>query len=840
LEYLCSPSSPDTALATLAGPVHAWFGQRFGQPTLAQRLSWPALAAGRSVLLCAPTGSGKTLAAFLPILGRLLAGPPAASVQCLYVSPLKALTNDIRRNLAAYLADMQPFLPAGAVPIRVRVRTGDTSARARRQLLIEPPDVLLTTPESLAVLLSQRAARELLGSVRWVVVDEVHALAADKRGADLSLSLERLEDLGAGLQRIGLTAACAPLATAARFLVGADRPCTIAQAPETAPLSLAVEPLAETGGSLCQRLVSRLAPELAASRTTLIFTNVRSLAERLAWTLRRAFPDWDEQIAVHHSSLAARRRRAVERQLKEGALRVVVSSTSLELGIDVGSVESVVLVHPPGAVVRLLQRVGRAGHAPGRPRRGLVLTASTAELLEAAVTASSGQAEQPEPLRLPVHPLDVLCQQLLGLGALGSCEKERALALVRRAAPYRDLPAADFEDCLDYLSGRHRDGRLWLPARLRWEGERFTIADDRTTRLLRRNLGTILGEDLRPVRLEDGPGVGEVAEVFAERLQPGDRFLLDSRCLELKRTEDGTLLVAEVIGRPVAPRWTGEGWPCSAALARRLYLLRAQAAEALLHGPHALAELLRGDYGLGEPAVQALVEHFRWQEAVSEIPAADACLVECIRGEASVDYYLHTPLSRPGNDALARVAVHRLSRQRGRSAVAVAADLGLQLCVGGGEDLGPDELRGLLSANGFDADLACAIHDSGFLRERFRRVALTGLMLLRNPLGGKRKVGGHAWGERRLFDQVRAASPDFVLLRQALREVRASCLDVPAACAYAEEMPRRLLRCRWLAQVSPFAAGWTQMVVGAVETTSGPAEALERLHAALMGGTWSG
>jgi ATP-dependent Lhr-like helicase len=833
LEHLSPPPSPDTALAALAGPVRAWFRQRFGQPTLAQRLSWPTLAAGRNLLLCAPTGTGKTLAAFLPILGRLLTGPPSATVQCLYVSPLKALTNDVRRNLRDYLADIGPLLPAGAVPVRVKARTGDTSAHARRQLVLEPPDILLTTPESLAVLLSQRSAAELLGSVRWVVADEVHALAGDKRGADLSLSLERLENLGgAALQRVGLSAACAPLATAARFLVGADRDCTFAQAPETAPLHLDVEPLPVAGGSLCQRLVARLAPELAASRTTLVFTNVRSLAERLAWALRRTFPDWDEQIAVHHSCLAARRRRLVERRLKEGTLRVVVSSTSLELGIDIGSVESVVLVHPPGGVVRLLQRVGRAGHAPGRPRRGLVLTASTAELLEAAVTASSGRAEQQELLRLPAHPLDVLCQHLLGLGTQGLWEKGRALALVRRAAPYQDLPASDFEDCLAYLSGRHRDGRCWLPARLRWEGNCFTVADDRTARLLRRNVGTILGEELRPVRWEDGRDVGEVAELFAERLQPGDRFLLDGRCLEFKRTEEGALLVQEVVGRPVPPRWTGEGWPCSADLARRLYLLRAQAAEALLQGPATLGELLRRDYGLLGPAVESLVTYFRLQEAVSEIPAADACLVECIRAEHGMDYYLHTPLSRPGNDALARVAVHRLSRS-GRSVIAVAADLGFQLCIQGGDELSADELRELLDVGEFDADLAAAVHDSDALRERFRRVALTGLMLLRNPLGRRRKVGGRDWGERRLFDQVRAADPEFVLVRQALREVRATCLDVTAARTYAEEMPRRVLRCRRLVQVSPFAASWTQMMVGAAETAAGPAEALERLHATL-------
>jgi ATP-dependent Lhr-like helicase len=832
LEYLSLLPAADTALAALVEPVRVWFVQQFDRPTPAQRLSWPTVAAGRNLLLCAPTGTGKTLAAFLPLLGPLLTGPPTATIRCLYVSPLKALTRDIRRSLRTCLAGLAPYLPPGAVPVRVRSRTGDTSARARRQLLRDPPDILLTTPESLAVLLTQRRTAEVLGGVRTVVVDEVHALAGSRRGADLSLSLERLDDLvGGGLQRIGLSAACAPVAVAARFLVGACRPCTIAQAPETASLHLEVEPLSEEGG-LCQRLVTRLAPELEASRTTLVFTNARGLAERLSWALRQRFPEWDKQIAVHHSSLAAGRRRAVERRLKRGRLRVVVSSTSLELGIDIGSVDNVVLVHPPGGVVRLLQRVGRGGHAPGRPRRGLVLTASTAELLEAAVTAASGHAGQVEPLRLPVYPLDVLCQHLLAMATLGLCDKGQALALVRRAAPYEDLPAPDFEDCLDYLCGRHRDGRCWLPARLRWEGDRFTLIDDRTARLLRRNLGTIVSEEPRRVRLAEGPGVGEVDEAFAERLEPGDRFLLDGRCLEYRHTEDGVLLVEEVLGRPRPPRWASDAWPCSRELARRLYLLRARAAEALRQGPPALAGLLQREYGLGEPAAALLAGHFRRQEAVSEIPGAATCLVECVPAEAGFDYYWHTHLNRPGNDALARVVVRRLARQRGGTIIAMPADLGFALGVPGLAELTVAELRGLLDVQNFEADLAAALHDSDLLRERFRRTALTSLMLLRNPLGRRRKVGGRDWGERRLFDQVRAAEPEFVLLRQALRDAH-ELLDGESAQGYAAEMPRRVLRCRRLTQPSPFALGWTQQTIGSVEGPPDPAAALQRLHATL-------
>jgi ATP-dependent Lhr-like helicase len=888
LEFLALPPTPETALAALADPVRRWFVGHLGTPTAAQRLAWPALVAGKHLLLCAPTGGGKTLAAFLPVLGELLAGALSPGVRCLYVAPLKALGNDARKALRRHLHGIRAFLPSGHGDLRIALRTGDTSAAARREFRQRPPEILLTTPESLAVLLSRGDAAELFANLRWVVVDEVHALAANKRGADLALSLERLQALCGErrLQRIGLSATCTPLDEAARFLAG-GRPCTVAQVADHSPLHLTVEPLpgpafdgSRLGRSFLGDLVSRLGPELTEHHGTLIFTNSRNLAERLAWALRQRFPAWDQEIAVHHSALAAVRRRRVEHRFKRGRLRAVVSSTSLELGIDIGSVALVVLVHPPGGVVRLLQRVGRAGHEPGGVRRGLVLTAGAAELLESAVTAASARSvagsalpAQCEPLRVVSRPLDVLCQQLLGMAAQRSWSVEEAWALVRRAYPYADLPRADFDACLDYLSGRHADGRSWLPARLRWHPDSFEIDGERTARLLRQNVGSILDDEARPVVLEtasgregeapaepaaparDGAGsagaspsrlpVGEVDEGFAERLQPGDRFLLDGRCLEFRRSEGQTLLVQEVPGRPAVPRWSGEGLPLSPDLARRLYLLRVQAAEALRHGPDALTRLLRHDYGLGGEALEDLAGYFRRQESVSEIPDTGCCLIEAVRNHSAggADYYLHTPLNRAGNDALARVLVLRLGRRGGAGLASLVADLGLGLFVRqvGRQppppDLAPEDWRALLSAEGFAADLEAALADSEALRGRFRRAATVGLMLLRNPAGQRRRVGGRWWwGESRLFDQVRAADPDFVLLRQARREVCLDCCDAATAAWHLEDLPRRLLRLRWLAAPSPFAEGWTQMAAGPFETAESPEEALRRLHAALTGG----
>jgi ATP-dependent Lhr-like helicase len=848
LEFLPEASAA-TALAALPAPLSAWFRYRFGELTGAQRLAWPALAAGKNLLLSSPTGSGKSLAAFLPLLGEIVAAPFHSGIRCLYVAPLKVLANDVCRNLQANLGEIAAFLPEGTPLPRLAVRTGDTSAEERRRLRDDPPDVLLTTPESLAVLLSQSALTSLFSGLRWIIVDEIHALAPTKRGADLALSLERLAALThETLQRIGLSATATPLDVVAQFLVGVGRSCAIGHVPDEPELRLTLAPLPESG-SFLKELVNRLLTELAANRSTLVFTNARGLAERLAWALRRQRPDWDGAIAVHHSSLAAERRRDVEGRFKRGELRAVISSTSLELGIDVGSVDQVVLVHPPGDVVRLLQRVGRSGHGPGQVRRGLVLTANAAELLEATVTTASGRDGQCEPLRLPVHPLDVLCQQLLGMAACRWWLPEEALALVRRAFPFRDLTAADFDDCLNYLSGKGRDGSAWLPARLRWEDGLFTIRDRQTARLLRQNVGFILAEEPAPVVLQPGSGVvssedfgeptpqpvGSVDQAFAERLQPGDRFLLDGRCLEFRRREGESVVVDEVAGRPAVPRWNGEGWPLSAELARRLYRLRVRAAETLRDGREALTGMFRREYGLEGEAAQALVTLFERQECVSEVPDEATCLVEAVATEAGFDYYVHTPLNRLANDALARVVLFRLAREESRPGRSLVADLGfaLQGC-GGFADL-PVTIRKLLTPERFEEDLEAALAGSVSVRIRFQRVAQTGLMTLRNPLGRRRRVGGRSWGERRLYEQVAVTDPEFVLVRQAEREVREEVCDASTALAFVRQLPVMTVRCRWLGQPSPFVESWTQAGLGVAEVVESPAETLQRLHAQLTG-----
>jgi ATP-dependent Lhr-like helicase len=834
IHYLTVPPSREVAEQGLLPAVRQWFSATFGEPTLPQRFAWPVILRGQNILLSSQTGSGKTLAAFVPILNLIL-GERCAGMRCLYVAPLKALCRDVRVNLQRTWRSLRGTRSFENVELRIGVRTGDTSCRVRQRHLSEPPAVLLTTPESLAQMLASPAFQHFFRSLRWVIIDEIHALIGNKRGADLAVSLERLERWAcAPPQRIGLSATCAPLSAAAEFLCGTLRPCTVAAVADATQKQFIIEPLFDSldyAPGWMAALLDRLERELAASRTTLVFANTRNLAERLTWALRRRYPNRGHEIGVHHSALAAPRRRLVERHLKQSRLWVVVSSTSLELGIDIGSVDQVVFVHPPGGVVRLLQRVGRSGHRPGEPRRGLLLTASPSELLEAAVTASSGRDSQIESVRIMDKPLDVLCQQLAGMAMTDSWTADAAYELVRRAAPYGTLTPDDFQDCLDYLCGIRRDGSPWLPARLRREGECFTIADARTAKLLRRNLGSILTEDACSIRLQTPTRndqthtqfLGEVDQAYAERLQAGDRFVLDGRCLELKKREAAALLVDEVFGRPQIPRWVGNGVPMPGALARRIFLFRVQAAEALRESDETFRTWLCHDYHLNDAAISGLAHYVRRQELISEVPTLTALSIECIGMQECTEYYVHTPLPRCVNETLARVLLHRWQRAdrswpmaggqvdnlppRLRSrALAFAADLGFYLLVNVAAPLSPDQWRSSLEAKGFAADFQKHLRGSDLLRENFTRVAQTGLMVLRHPSGRKRKVGGKDWTERRLFDQIHASAADFVLLRQAEREAQDSTCDLSGAAAFLETLASLQIRIRQLAEPSPFGA----------------------------------
>ena len=485
------------------------------------------------MLIASPTGTGKTFAAFLGVLEQLAAlerqGELRSAIYCVYVSPLRALSYDLEKNLAEPLREIYGEKP----PLRVELRTGDTTSGQRQRQLARPPHILLTTPESLCVLLSQEKWLGHLAAVRWIIVDEIHALAENKRGAHLALSVERLELArgGGALQRIGLSATISPLDEVARFLCGTHGSCEIVDVSTAKKIELRVHtPLRKNpypeAGYTGERLVRELGALIRKNRTTLVFSNTRSGAEATTFWLREKFPDLAEQIECHHASLERDVRREVEDRLKRGELRAVVCSTSLELGIDIGSVDLVVMMSTPKGVSKALQRAGRAGHNIHAVSRGILMATNISDLVESCATVLLARTRHLDEVRLPRNPLDVLAQHLVSMGCTERWSRADALALVRRVYCFRDLSAEDFDAVLDYLAGGGESLRRQYAdvfGKIDLDEEGFRTREGRVRRDFLQNIGVIPNV---------GPGAG--AQPHAIAGQRGGIFHSadqDRRCL---------------------------------------------------------------------------------------------------------------------------------------------------------------------------------------------------------------------------------------------------------------------------------------------------------------------
>ncbi len=445
--------------------VFAWFRGKYGSPTPAQKEAWPRIEAGENVLIASPTGTGKTFAAFLSVLDTLTreheAGTLRDVLHCIYVSPLRALSYDLEKNLREPLRELFGEKP----PLRVELRSGDTGSYQRARQAAKPPHFLLTTPESLCLLLSQERWVAHLAEARWLILDEIHALAGNKRGAHLSLSIERLaEGAKARVQRIGLSATIAPLSVAAQYLAGAGGQCTSVDVSAKKRVELGVyTPLRKDPYPPCgftgERLVKELGGLIEKNRTTLVFCNTRSGAEATTFWLRERFPLLAGVIECHHASLEREVRRDVEDRLKRGELRAVICSTSLELGIDIGSVDLVVMLATPKGVSRAIQRAGRAGHNIHSVSRGLLMATNISDLVEACATVRLARANKLDEVRIPRAPLDVLAQQLVSMGCTRRWGRAEALVLVRRALPYASSRSRSSTTCsITWQAAANRSG----------------------------------------------------------------------------------------------------------------------------------------------------------------------------------------------------------------------------------------------------------------------------------------------------------------------------------------------------------------------------------------------
>ncbi|HZE06674.1 MAG TPA: DEAD/DEAH box helicase, partial [Solirubrobacteraceae bacterium] len=663
------------SLDVFSSRTREWFTGAFAAPTPAQEQAWPAIASGENGLISAPTGSGKTLAAFLWAIDRLAAEPPVSDAKArrtslVYVSPLKALSYDIDRNLRT------PLRGIGA-DLKVAVRTGDTPQRERQAMLREAPDILITTPESLYLMLTGQAQR-LFEGTRWVIIDEIHAVASTKRGSHLALTLERLSAAaGRDVQRIGLSATQNPLEEVGRFMVGPHRRCRIVDTGVRKELDLQIHVPVESmvepdgtpapaldpleGGEATRRSIwPAIYPELLelirAHRSTILFVNNRRGAERLAIRLNDLAGE--ELARSHHGSLAREERTVVEEMLKAGELPCLVATSSLELGIDMGAVDLVIQVESPKSVARGLQRIGRAGHGVGDVSRGRIFPKFRADLPECAVVARRMRDAQIETTVVPRNALDVLAQQIVAIAAaaesgpssrselasdaegvaelasdaegLAGVAVDDLYALVTRTHSYAELPRTQLENVLDMLDGRYPSSEFAeLRARIVWDRVAGTIRARRGARQLAvTNAGTIPDRGLFAVTLPDGRRVGELDEEMVYEARPGQTFLLGASTWRIEEIGRDRVIVTPAPGLPGAvPFWKGD------TLGRPRELGEAIGAFArwAVDQP---AEVLERDYDLDERAARNLLEFLaEQQQATRVVPSDRAIVIERFRDE---------------------------------------------------------------------------------------------------------------------------------------------------------------------------------------------------------------
>ena len=832
------PSDLD-GLDVLLPVVSRWFRAAFGTPTPPQRLGWPSVAAGRNTLIFAPTGSGKTLAAFLACLDHLWRNPERGrGVGVLYVSPLKALNQDISRNLEFPLRGILQAAEAEGQPLRpiiAAVRSGDTPQSERQRMVRKPPDILITTPESLHLLLTSRA-RETLRTVTHVIVDEIHALCANKRGVFLSLLLERLEALTPdGFLRIGLSATQRPLEEVARYLGGRrtvkvrggpsrfePRPVTVIDTGQRKDLDLAViAPFAHAAaprvGSVWPAIEERLLSLIATHRSTLIFTNNRRVAERLTTRINELSQDplaepppadrSDADVQAdpatregparsHHGSLSLEQRRSTEEALKAGELAAVVATASLELGIDMGAVDLVCQVESPGSVSRGLQRVGRAGHLVDGVSKGRLIAKMASDLLESAALCRKMAAGEVEELRVPTNCLDVLAQQVVACVAMDRWEVPALFDLVRRADPYRDLSAEAFEGVLKMVSGRFPTGAFRdLRARVSWDRVHNRLAPlPGTARLALVGGGTIPDTGHYPVYLGDGgPRLGELDEEFVLERRVGETFVLGTATWRIDSIDPHRVVVSRAEGHSaVMPFWRGEIAPRTAELGEAVGVLCRDVAEH--RDDPDLLDRLRDVYRLEPAAARILRDHVARQIRVAgAVPDDRTVLVESFRDPAGeTGLAVLSTFGGKLHQALKLVLQAEIRHRYGLSPASLHADEGVLFRLPQTDEPPLDLFAGLTAARAETLILE-ELGESALFGLRFRQNAGRALLMPRPDPAKRTPLWLQRLRARDLLQVVRKF-PDFPVVVETFRECLEDDLDLPRLRSFLDRLESGAIR----------------------------------------------
>ena len=753
-------------LASFHPALAAWFERSFRAPTAAQGEAWPAIRAGRHALIAAPTGSGKTLAAFLAaidgVLRQGLAGGLADETQVVYVSPLKALSNDIDRNLARPLAGIREELAARGLPdveIRTWVRTGDTPAGERTRMRRRPPHILVTTPESLYILLGSDSGCKMLATTRSVIVDEIHAVAPNKRGAHLALSLERLSALSGGkLQRIGLSATQKPIEEIARFLVGAgaeggakgatNPECTIIDTGHRRGRDLALEmpssPLeAIMSHEVWEQLYGRLTELIETHRTTLVFVNTRRLAERVTRHLSDRLGE--ANVAAHHGSLARELRLDSEQRLKRGELKALVATASLELGIDIGEVDLVCQLGSPRSIASFLQRVGRSGHAVDGTPKGRLFPLSRDELVECAALLQSVERGELDRISIPEQPLDVLAQQIAAEVAAQEWAEDDLLALFRRAWPYRDLSREDFMAIVVMLAEGFSTRRGRRGALIHHDAVNKMLRGRRGARLTAITAGGTIPDtaDYQVLLEPESQVIGTVNEDFAVESMGGDVFQLGNKSYRIQRVERGTVRVEDAHGMaPTIPFWLGEAPGRSDELSRSVSRLRTDLDRRLAIDPEreGVFAWLMEQPGMNEAAARQLLEYLATARiALGSLPTQESLVIERFFDEAGgMQLVIHSPYGSRLNRAWGLALRKRFCRKFNFELQAAATEDNIILSLTTAHSFDLDEVRHYLNSASVREVLIQALLDAPMFATRWRWVASVALALPR--MRGGRKV----------------------------------------------------------------------------------------------------
>ena len=739
--------------------VRAWFQRRFDAPTEAQERGWPQILSGRDTLIAAPTGSGKTLAAFLASIDRLLRmaeeAPLEDSIDVVYVSPLKALSNDIQRNLEEPLAEIAELAREMGYPgadIRTMVRTGDTTASQRQAIVRRPPHILITTPESLYLMLTAERSREVLRKVKTVIVDEIHALVRDKRGSHLALSLARLDHLCERRpSRIGLSATQRPIEETARFLVGSvpaaggdgSPDCAIVDAGHQRDLDVGIEVPPTDFESVCSAeqwsdIYDRLAELIRAHHTTLVFVNTRRLAERVAHNLSQRLGE--EHVASHHGSLSKERRLALEQRLKAGDLKALVATASLELGIDIGKVDLVCQMESPRSVTTFLQRVGRSGHTLGLTPKGRLFPTTRDELLECAALIRAVAAGRLDRIYPPVAPLDILAQQIVAECACEPWSEDDLFALVRRATPFATLKRSDFDDVVEMLSEGIAMGTGRAAAHLHRDRINRVLRGRRGARMTAIQCGGAIPEvaDYRVLAEPEGTLVGTLNEDFAIESMAGDIFLLGSTSWRIRRIEaPGVVRVEDAHGAPpTIPFWLGEAPSRTLELSQELSELRRQIEQRLNSNGDVIAWLAT-ECALPAEAADQAVRYVRAQkDSLGLVPTdTDVVFERFFDDSGGMQLVVHAPFGGRINRAWGLALRKRFCVSFDFELQAAASDDAILLSIGPQNSFPLEDLFSFVRSAMVEETLTQALLPVPLFPTRWRWNATRALAVLRQRQG---------------------------------------------------------------------------------------------------------